>query len=73
MNDWNGVLTRQNAIRLIDRVTDRDDPFWEYLVEDFYNEDDDTVPSIYNVLDALGVTEDEYIRATGVNNVKWPE
>jgi hypothetical protein len=65
-------LTRLQAIKLLDDATDRDDPFWENIVEDFYDEETDTMPSIQDVFAALGVTEAEYKQATGADNVKWP-
>ena len=70
--DWHGSLTREQAIKIIDNATDKDDPFWEYLVEEFYDEESDSMPSIYHVFHALGVTEEEYKAATGAENVSWP-
>lgn len=62
-NDWPGTLTREDAIRLFDRATDRDDPFWEHLTDDFYDEATDTLPTIDQVFEALGVTGEEYAAA----------
>lgn len=73
MRDWPGVLTRKQAIQIIDCATDKDDPYWEGLVEDFYCEKTDTMPSIFHLFAALGVTADEYKDATGAENVDWPE
>ena len=73
MNEWPGTLTRIDAIRIIENITDKDDPAWEWAVEDFYDEDTDTMPTIYDVLSILGVTEDEYKKATGAQNTNWPE
>lgn len=70
MNDWKGTLTRQQAISIIDAATDEAD--WEGLVDDFYDEDADTMPSVFHVFSALGVSEQEYKDATGAQNVKWP-
>ena len=70
---WPGVLTRKQAIQIIDSATDKDDPYWEGLVDDFYDEETDTMPSIFHVFDALGVTASEYRDATGADNVHWPE
>lgn len=72
MDDWKGKLTREQAIKILSAATDNDDPYWENLVEEFYNEDDDTMPSIYHVFAALGVTEQEYKEATGAENTNWP-
>lgn len=74
MNDWPGRLTRLQAIELIDRATDNDDPYWDCVVEDFYDEESDTWPSIYEVFAALGITESEYREATNSQeaNINWP-
>jgi hypothetical protein len=42
-------------------------------VDDYYDEETDTMPSIYHVFAALGVTAEEYKDATGADNVDWPE
>ena len=41
-------------------------------MEDWYDEEEDTWPTIFHVMAALGVTESEYIDATGSQNVSWP-
>lgn len=69
---WNGKLTRIEAVRILDRATDKDDPFWEHVVEDHYDEGDDNMPTIMDVLAALGVTKEEYVEASGADNVDWP-
>lgn len=61
MPDFN--LTREQAIKLICRVTDRDDPYWEYLVEEFYDETTDSMPTIFDVLKPLGISREEIDRA----------
>lgn len=67
-------LSRIDAIRIIDRATDKDDPFWEHVVANWYDEKTDTMPSIYDVLIALGVTEAEYREASRASgNVHWPK
>ena len=58
-------LTREQAIRLIVKATDHDDPYWENLVEEFYDEETDSMPSIYDVLAPVGITEDEIKKAEG--------
>ena len=72
---WN--LTRLDAIRIIDNATDKDDPYWDQVVEDFYDEVADEWPSIYDVFAALGITKQEYLAALGYQeggiNVNWPE
>lgn len=69
--EWKGKLTREQAIRLIDKITYQDDPYWDYIVEDYYDEDADTMPSIQHLYDALGITREEYVAATGDTGVKW--
>ena len=72
MRNWPGKLTRIEAIKLIERATDKDDPFWEYLVDDHYDEKTDTMPSIFHVFAALGITEEEYRQATGADGrIDW--
>lgn len=73
MDAWKGKLTRVQAIGILDRCTDKDDPFWEGVVQDFYDEKSDTMPSIMDVFVALGVTEAEYKEASGADNVDWPK
>ena len=58
-------LTREQAIKIICQATDKDDPFWERLVDDFYDESTDTMPTIYDVLKPLGITEEEINKAEG--------
>lgn len=70
--EWPGQITREQAIQLIDSITDQDDPYWENVVEDFYHEETDTMPSVFHVFNALGITKDEYIAVTGAQNVNWP-
>jgi hypothetical protein len=73
MKAWNGKLSRIEAIRILDRATDKDDPYWESLVEDHYDEKEDTMPSIMDVLAALGITKTEYVEATHCDHIHWPE
>ena len=72
MPEWPNNLTRQQAIGLLDSITDQEDPYWENVVEDFYHEETDTMPSVFHLFAALGITKDEYIAATGAQNVNWP-
>jgi hypothetical protein len=69
---WKGNLSRVEAVRIIDRATDKDDPFWEGVVQDHYDEKADNMPTIMDVLAALGVTEAEYREASRADNVDWP-
>ena len=52
-------ITRQQAIQLICRATNHDDPFWSDFVEEYYDEKSDTMPTIYDVLRPLGITKKE--------------
>lgn len=69
---WSGRLTRIEAVRILDCATDKDDPFWESVVQDFYDEKADNIPTIMDVLAVLGVTKEEYIEASGADNIDWP-
>lgn len=67
-------LSRIDAIKILDRATDRDDPFWEQVTEDWYDEKADDIPSIMDVFFALGVTEAEYREASGADGkIDWPK
>jgi len=52
-------LTRKQAIKIICDLTNQDDPYWENVVEDYYDSDNDTMPTIYDVLKPLGVSKKE--------------
>ena len=52
-------ITREDSIRIFCIATDKDDPYWSDLVEEFYDEDTDTMPTIYDILAPLGVTKKE--------------
>jgi hypothetical protein len=59
-------ITREDAIRVFDRATDKDDPFWEMMMEEFIEESDDDdapLPSPEDVLEVLGVSKEEYQKA----------
>jgi hypothetical protein len=56
-------LTREQALKIILRITDQDDPYWENQVEEFYDEKTDSWPTIYDVLSPLGITKEEIDRA----------
>ena len=60
-------LTREQAIKIILNITNQDDPYWEYLVEEFYDEQTDTLPTIYDVLYPLGVSKKEIDNLEGYN------
>jgi len=52
-------LTREQALRIICQATDHDDPYWENLVDDYYDEETDSMPSIYDVLKPIGISKEE--------------
>ena len=69
---WPYTLSRRGAISMLDRITDRDDPYWSNIVEELYDEKTDTMPTIYDLFAALGVSVDEYKEVTGAENPRWP-
>lgn len=72
-NDKDSKLTKAEAIRIIDLITDKDDPYWVDTVEDYYDEETDSWPTIYQVFAALGITKEEYKKATGTyQNIDYP-
>lgn len=62
-------LTRIGAIKILMSSTDRNDPYWENLVDDFcddfYDDADDSMPLIYDVLEAIGVSRAEIKEVEG--------
>jgi len=60
-------LTRIDALKIISNAIDRDDPHWEYAVENFYDSDTDTLPTIFDVLHALGISAQE-IKDAGISS-----
>lgn len=72
MKGWSGRLSRADAIRIFEAATDHEDPHWDYLVEEWYDEETDTMPSMYDVLAAIGVTEEEYRAINPSANFEWP-
>ncbi len=52
-------ITRKDAIRIFCKITDRDDPYWMDLIEEHYDEKKDDWPTIYDVLEPLGVNKKE--------------
>ena len=63
---WPGKLTREQALKILLNVTEKDDPAWEFATDDFYDEETDTMPSIWHVMEALGFSVDEVNRANGL-------
>ena len=59
--------TRQQAIKIIDNATDRGgfDDWWMDLMDNYglYDKESDTAPTLLDVLEALGVSKDEAVKA----------
>jgi hypothetical protein len=53
-------ITRYDAIKIIGKITHQDDPYWDYITEDWYDKENDDWPTIYDVYEALGITKEEY-------------
>ena len=49
-------ISKDDAIKIIQNITDKDDPYWDNVTEDYYDEKTDTWPTLEDVLIALGVT-----------------
>lgn len=58
-------VTRRDAIRILNEASDHDDPHWENVTQDWYDEADDTLPSVVDVFAALGVPEEQFRKAVG--------
>ena len=59
-------ITREEALRLFFKAIDHDDPYWENLMQDFYDEESENFPSQWQVGKALGFSVEEMERACGV-------
>lgn len=59
-------MTRKQALKILCTLTDKDDPAWEWATEEFYDEDTDRLPSIWDVFDALDVSFAEVNEALGI-------
>lgn len=59
-------LSREDAIKIIEIITNQPDPYWDDIIEtwiiqnDIPLEDEDQWPTIYDVVGALGISESEY-------------
>jgi len=64
-------LTREEALKIIEKATDQDDGAWENATEEYFNEETGEMPTIYDVLAPLGVSMAEYDAAsTGDKSIK---
>jgi hypothetical protein len=76
MPDETVTITREQALKILCRVTDQDN-FWEMAVEDAVGfealgDGEGPYPDIYDTFRALGVSEDEVNRAMGVTPPEEP-
>ena len=62
-------ITRKEAIRLICKITDQDDPYWEQLTYEYYDEETDTLLTFDEVMNAVGITDDEIKEAENLGEV----
>ena len=58
------LITRSDAIRIFNNAVLKDDPFWENMVQDWYVEETDHLPSVEEVFAAIGVSGEEYDNVT---------
>jgi len=63
-----GKLSRKDAISILYATSCQDDPAWEWAVEDYYDEETDTMPSIWDVFAAIGVSKEELDAAMGISS-----
>ena len=66
MEKWPGNISREDAIKLLIKITDKDDPYWEYLTDEFYDKITDTMPTLDDVLLAVGISIKEIRIAEGL-------
>ena len=60
------IMSRDDAIRILMGSTEHEDPHWENLVQDWYDEDTDTIPSVWDVFRAAGFNDPEIEKAAGL-------
>ena len=63
-------ISRIDAIKILDKATDKDDPYWDNVTDDWYDEKNDNWPTIFDVFIALGITAEEFKEATGMDYPK---
>lgn len=49
-DDPDSKLTVEQAVEILNRIVDKDDPYWDSIVEDYYDEETDTWPGWQDVL-----------------------
>lgn len=67
MSEWQGTLSKEDAILILEKLTGYDDPHWDCMVEEHYDEDTDTWPSVYHFLAALLRKESQRLPDTRLN------
>ncbi len=60
-------ISRKDAIKIFEIATDKDDPYWENVIDPWYDSKNDDWPTIYDVMEALGISKKEYNEATNAN------
>lgn len=59
-------LTRKQAIKIICQLMDQDGIEWIPAIQDLYDEKTDEIPLMDDVLEALGITEEEMNEGCGI-------
>ena len=59
-------ISRKDAIQIIEKITNQEDPYWDDITEDWYDEEKDDWPTIEDVFEALGISKKEYYEAAGI-------
>ncbi len=59
-------LNREQAIKVVLKIIEKDDPYWDYIVEEFYDEESDSWPTIDEVFEGLGISKEE------VHKIEFP-
>jgi hypothetical protein len=67
--ECNCGICRGDAIKIFFRAVDHDDPYWDGLVDEWYDEETDTEPSQWCVGRALGFTDAEMEKPPDCNRV----
>ena len=66
-------VSRQQAIKVFFQAVNNDDPCWDSLMEDFYDEETDSFPTQWEVGRALGFSNAEMEEAAGVEKGRLEE
>lgn len=59
-------INREQALKVFFRAIDHEDPYWDSLLEEFYDEETDSFPSQWEVGAALGFSDEEMEKANGM-------